>query len=235
MSARTNITLFLEFWSGLSRAPELEAGHWCCARREAGLTLSGRTTPERKVPPVKKPKYSTLREFLFWSYANLGMAHAALDKGMAKYNQLSFMIRAKLYKGLCSGTISIRTLLDDEKLKIQQAASCSYCGLTTTLTMDHLLPRYADGPESADNVVWVCKSCNSSKGKRDFLVWWPTKFGTFPPLLLLRRYLKLAVIISEELGVADQPLGRVENLPFDVKAIPTTYPPPAECVLWVSA
>ncbi len=183
----------------------------------------------------KKPLYETVEELLFYSYANLAMAHSALDRGDEKYGRVNYIIRAKLNKGLRAGTMSVGSLLDDEKLKYGLPRVCSYCGADTKLTVDHLLPRSVGGPETADNAVWVCRSCNSSKRDTDFLVWWPAKHHSFPPLMLLRRYLKVAMVIVEQRSVGRVPVAEVEGLPFDINAIPIKYPPPHECVLWAVA
>jgi hypothetical protein len=46
-------------------------------------------------------------EALYWSYANLAMAHAAVREGAANYTQTHFIIRSRLYKGLSCGSMSI--------------------------------------------------------------------------------------------------------------------------------
>jgi hypothetical protein len=57
--------------------------------------------------------------------------------------------------------------------------------------------------------------------------------GRFPPLLLLRRYLKLAFRHCEGAGLLDTDATDVAGLPFDLDALPVTFPPPSELVLWV--
>ena len=59
-----------------------------------------------------------VKEHLFYAYANLAMAHSAVDKNQTKYDRFNYMIRSKLYKGLLTGTMNIRTLFDDEKIKL---------------------------------------------------------------------------------------------------------------------
>ncbi|GAB4128309.1 MAG: HNH endonuclease [Raineya sp.] len=41
---------------------------------------------------------------------------------------------------------------------------CQYCGATTDLTLDHVLPRSRGGKSSWTNLVTACKTCNSKKG-----------------------------------------------------------------------
>ena len=59
-----------------------------------------------------------VKEHLFYAYANLAMAHSAVDKNQTKYDRFNYMIRSKLYKGLLTGEMNIRTLFDDEKIKL---------------------------------------------------------------------------------------------------------------------
>ncbi len=173
----------------------------------------------------------TLRERLFKAYANLAMAHAAVTDGANKYGPKHFMIRSRLLKGLQQGTMQIGTLLDDERIKLVHAKACVYCGAAGKLSLDHLLPKHRGGPESADNVVWACRPCNSSKQDADVLTWLSTQ-GRFPPLLLLRRYLKLAIRHCEAAGILDAAEAR--DLPFEPQAIPTDFPAPTQLILWVA-
>ena len=95
--------------------------------------------------------------------------------------------------------MNVSSIVKDERLKMVLPQACSYCGCRESLSIDHVLPTSRGGPDSSDNVVWACKSCNSSKGATDLLVWLKPRVG-FPPLLLLRRYLKLAIEYSRRVG-----------------------------------
>ena len=45
--------------------------------------------------------------------------------------------------------------------------TCQYCGKTTTsLTIDHVIPRHMEGKHEWINVVAACPSCNHRKGGR---------------------------------------------------------------------
>lgn len=68
---------------------------------------------------MRKQKIETVRELIYYSYANLTMAHTAVEKKQTEYNAINFMIRAKLFKGLKNGTMNMRTIFDDEKIKLQ--------------------------------------------------------------------------------------------------------------------
>jgi len=183
---------------------------------------------------VAIPVPKTIREKIAWSYANLARAHAALEGGGTKYKKVHHVIRNKMYHGLLSGKMTMRSLYDDERLKMTAPQACCYCGAKGNLTVDHLIPRIRGGPDEADNLIWACRACNSSKQGRDMLAWATSK-GFFPSILLLRRYIKIVARYCEENGHMDTDLGRVTELdvPFDVRLLPTKFPQLAELKLWV--
>lgn len=180
------------------------------------------------------PEPKTIREQIAWSYANLARAHAALDDGVAKYKVVHHAIRNRLYHGLLSGKMSMRTIYDDERLKMTVPQACYYCGSTASLAVDHLIPQIKGGSDEADNLIWACRSCNSSKQGREMLVWACSK-GFFPSVLLLRRYLKIVARYCDQNGYMDAALDEDvgEGMPFDVRQLPTRFPPLAELKLWV--
>lgn len=178
------------------------------------------------------PEITTVGELLYWSYANLAMAHAAVTAKAEKYGRTHFMVRARLYSGLNKQTMNIGSIVDDERLKMVLPQACCYCGSCDHLSADHLIPKKRGGADTGDNLVWACRSCNSSKYAHDALEWF-AKRNQFPPLLLLRRYLKLAIETSRARNLLDVPLSMVPELPFVLSAIPTQFPPPAELRLWV--
>ena len=56
----------------------------------------------------------------------------------------------------------------------RQNSQCLYCGAAVGLTtseMDHIVPDSAGGYNGLDNLVAVCRTCNSDKGKVPFAVW----------------------------------------------------------------
>ncbi len=181
---------------------------------------------------MKDDALATVGQRLYWAYANLGMAHAALSKRRVEYVRMDYIIRHKLYSGLLDGTMNLGSLKDDERLKLQLPQVCCYCGNDTKLTLDHLIPTLKGGSHAADNIVWACQPCNSSKGAVD-LVEWHQKAGRFPPLLLLRRYLKIAINHCIENGYMGLGIEDCVPLPFSLQAIPVEFPKLSDLCLWI--
>lgn len=171
--------------------------------------------------------YKTVRELIYWSYANLAMAHDAVSRGIAKYDRTSFMIRSRLFKGLSSGIMKIHSLFDDESIKLANGARCVYCGSIQDLSIDHVFARHFGGSDSSDNLVCCCKKCNSSKGDSNLMRWFSSR-NEFPPLMILRRYLKLVYQYSEDFSLLDSPIMSLESAdaPFISADIPVDFPSP---------
>ena len=170
---------------------------------------------------------STVSDQIYYAYANLAMADYAVGKGLIKYDKTCFMIRSRLYKGLQNGDMKIHSLFDDERLKLQNGARCVYCGADTDISIDHLIPRKKGGTDISDNLVCACKTCNSSKEKKDLMEWYIGK-QSFPPLMLLRRYVKLiynycCTACLLDLKLNDQ---KLSSLPFSIESLPINYPTP---------
>ena len=128
----------------------------------------------------------------------------------------------------------MRSLYDDERMKMTVPQACYYCGDEGRLSVDHLIPRLMGGGDESDNLIWACRSCNSSKGGRDMLKWMHSK-GAFPPVLLLRRYLKLVAryCVESDLLELDLETAARLDLPFELSLLPHHFPPLDELTLWV--
>ena len=122
--------------------------------------------------------------------------------------------------------MQMASLFHDERLKLVAAPSCEYCGIAGLLSIDHLVPRASGGGDREHNLVRACRSCNSSKGSRDLLAWL-TSQDRFPPLMLLRRYLKLVFVECQAAGLLDCELTdeRLGQLPFEISLLPRSFPP----------
>ena len=167
----------------------------------------------------------TVAELIYWSYANLAMAHDGINRGLTTYDKTSFIIRMRMYKGLLSGKLQVSSLFKDERWKMENGARCVYCGSTENLSVDHLFPCIKGGADHVENLVCSCKSCNSSKGKKDLMTWYNER-GQFPSIMVLRRYLKLVLQQCQELDMMDKEWEEVDDsaLPFRLSVIPTKFP-----------
>jgi len=183
-----------------------------------------------------KQKIETVRELIYLSYANLAMAHTVVDKKQERYGAFNYMIRAKLFKGLKEGTMNMRTFFDDEKIKLQTGQICNYCGSPEKLALDHIFPQKFGGQDDAENLVFACRICNSSKGKKDLMEWMNFR-GQFLPLMIIRRYLKLTYNYCNKYGLLEKKIEELKRmeLPFKIDLLPTNYPNPNELILIVEA
>ncbi len=177
----------------------------------------------------------TIGQSLYWSYANMVMAFVSLRRQDSAYGRIHYIIRNKTYYGLLRGTTKIGSFLKDEGLKVALAEFCCYCGRRDDLSLDHMIPRMKGGPHSADNLVVACRSCNSSKHARDLLVWMAAK-REFPPLGVLRRYMKIVIAYSVQNGLMDVPLAEAHSvvppLPFSIAHIPYKFPNPTDLIVF---
>lgn len=181
---------------------------------------------------MAEKKYETVRELIFYSYANLAMAHSAIDKQQEKYAMLNYMIRAKLFKGLKDGTMNMKSIFDDEKVKLNTGNICNYCGSNDNLALDHIFPKKYGGLDDAENLIFACRTCNSSKGKKDLIEWMNTR-EHFLPLMVIRRYLKLTFNYCISNGLLEKRIDELANqvLPFKIELLPTKFPKPNLLVL----
>lgn len=180
------------------------------------------------------PKLHTIQDRLYWCYANLCMAHAALSAERSNYGPGMYAIRSSMWRRLNDGEASPRSLVFDEKEKMRHIPTCAYCGADGELAADHLIPTSVGGPDSGANLVRACRPCNSSKSNGDLWIWYERR-NEFPPLLVVRRYFKCAYVWLQDKRLMTLPLSECadRDLPFDIDAWPTSFPAPSELRLRV--
>lgn len=181
--------------------------------------------------PLKERTYANFGEYLYWSYANLQMLHYAVSAGKHKYDRTCYMIRSKAFKAYKEGRWNIHDLLEFNVAKIQQNNYCWYCGKEiepSKLTKDHVFPRSKGGNNDMDNIIMVCKTCNSSKGNMDLFEWYAEVRKEWPPISILVHYLKNIYLYAVDHDLMDKHLEELDkmNLPFKWQYIPIKYPLP---------
>lgn len=177
------------------------------------------------------PRFANFGEMLFWSYANLQMLFVARKEGKAKYDRICYMIRAKAFKAYKEGRWQIHDLFEFNIEKIKSNNYCWYCGKEmppSELTKDHVFPRIKGGKDCLDNIIMVCKTCNSSKGKMDLFEWYEEVRDEWPPINVWVHYLKNIYLYSIENGLMEKHLDEMDalDLPFKWRYIPLDYPQP---------
>lgn len=138
----------------------------------------------------------TIHDLLFWQYAKIISESAGAGKRLYGFVMDRF-------KKLASGEISWASSIREYVKEREKQGVCIYCGNKIDLTLDHILPRSRGGPDSADNTVWVCKRCNSSKGDRCLYEWYGLERRYELPRIAEGKYLKLLYSLHEEIGTLD--------------------------------
>lgn len=59
--------------------------------------------------------------------------------------------------------------LEEQRYVYKMMPLCPYCNLNKSDTLDHVTPLSKGGTNNADNVIAVCRSCNSKKGAKTLL------------------------------------------------------------------
>lgn len=106
----------------------------------------------------------SIRDIIYYQYAKIISESAGYGK-----KNYGFIMGTwkKLKNGDMHWSSSVRKWLrEHENIDI-----CIYCGSQGPLTTEHILPTSKGGDDTVDNVVRVCKSCNSSKGNKRLYEW----------------------------------------------------------------
>lgn len=131
----------------------------------------------------------TVRDLIFWEYAKL-VAQSADKEG-----EYGFIMR--VFQDFRSGKREWSAILREDTLMLKQGVQqCVYCGSTSDLTMDHIIPQRIKAPPECDvhkvhNLVCCCRSCNSKKGGRDVQTWYGLEDRGDIPRLVRGKFLKL--------------------------------------------
>ncbi len=137
----------------------------------------------------------TVKDLIFWQYAKI----IAASSGIGKYDYGFVMSKFKQLRQREIFWNEIREYIKEKEHKDE----CVFCGSTTSLTIEHLLPQSFNGPDTEKNVVWICRSCNSSKGSRRLYEYWAIRAGIEAakydvPRIAEGKYLKFAYETLEE-------------------------------------
>lgn len=109
---------------------------------------------------------------------------------------------------------------------------CDYCGSSDNLALDHIFPQKYGGQDNAENLIFACRTCNSSKVKKDLMEWMIFR-GKFLPLMVIRRYLKFTFNYCNQNELLNKKIEELKELglPFRIDLLPTSFPKPNELTL----
>jgi hypothetical protein len=138
------------------------------------------------VPPAV---VKSVKDLIYWQYAKIIADSAGIGK-----KDYGFVMNK--FKELRAGSISWNEIREYVKER-ENVDECVFCGATANLTLEHLLPQKFNGPDVEKNLVWICKSCNSSKGARRLYEYFAMQAGVEAakydvPRIAEGKYLKFA-------------------------------------------
>ncbi len=144
------------------------------------------------MPP---PAIKTVKDLIFYQYAKIIAASAGIP---------GYKFIMSTFKKLDSGEIKMSTALRELKAQIlSEEKCCEYCGQKEGLSWDHLIPRAKNGPDTAENHVLACKSCNSSKGSKGLYEWYGLSEKDKLPRIVAGKYLKILYEMHEKKETLD--------------------------------
>ena len=138
----------------------------------------------------------TVREIIYYQYAK----NISNSAGFGKENYGMIMSNwKKLKSGEIHWSSSVREWLHEH----ENPNACIYCGAEGPLTTEHILPTIRGGEDIPDNVVRVCKTCNSSKGGKRLYEWKGLDNKDNHHRIAEGKYLKYLYSLHEKLGTLD--------------------------------
>ncbi|MEM5799355.1 MAG: HNH endonuclease [Candidatus Aenigmatarchaeota archaeon] len=141
----------------------------------------------------------TIKDLIFWQYAKIISKSAGFG-----INARAFQM--KKFKELQSGKILWSTSVREWIKENEKPNECIYCGSKKDLTIEHILPLCRSGPDTPENVIKVCKKCNSSKGEKRLYEWFGLENKDKIPRVAEGKYLKLLYKLHEKNNTLDKRL-----------------------------
>lgn len=115
-------------------------------------------------------------ETLMYEYAKL-IADRAVDERdsvapAARVGSGYWSFVSRTFKKLSQGEIAASAILRENKLLVSLGQECAYCEATGRLQWEHIVPLSRGGPDTIDNLVLSCATCNRDKGTRNPVEWY---------------------------------------------------------------
>ena len=148
------------------------------------------------MPP---PSIKTVKQIIYYQYAKIITEASGIFKGDPMFYR---MVMSRCNK-LCSGELTWSTARREWQKEFDNPNVCIYCGASSKLTIEHILPRSCGGEDIADNCVRVCGPCNSSKNGRRLYEWRGLDAKDDHHRIAEGKYLKYLYSLHEKRGTLD--------------------------------
>jgi len=99
------------------------------------------------------------------------------SKQYRKDNKEKGLFHNQKRRALKRGLSSQLTFTQWDAIKNAFSNCCAYCGQDKALEQEHFIALSKGGEHTYNNIIPACKSCNSSKGNKDFFQWYPKYKG----------------------------------------------------------
>ena len=160
----------------------------------------------------------TIRDLIFYQYSKLICRSAfKIPDGMqAKGKHYGFIKNS--FRDLQSGVKKWSDIIREDLQFMEIDKKCIYCGSEENATKEHIVPKSllikvecatCDHIQGIHNLIWACKSCNSSKGTQGLYEFYRSKhpfekkfFDLIPPLAE-KKYLKTMYCCHECAGTLE--------------------------------
>ena len=153
----------------------------------------------------------TIKDLIYYRYAKLISASAGFGRD-------NFAFIQKKFQQLKSGQIEWSSAIREFIRQVEDGMKCEYCGTKEHISMDHIIPKNRLTLETADNIVWACTSCNSSKGDKGLYEWYGYDRRNEIPRVVEGKYLKLLYKLHEENRSLDMNIEKIKgNLCYKCK------------------
>ena len=175
-----------------------------------------------------EPIYERFNDNFFWTWANWQSLFTIQKMGKETLDSTFYALRVKNYKKYKLGEQRVSDLYELNKMKLKSGDFCFYCYNEIPkeeLTADHIFPRSKGGSNDLNNIIFVCKHCNSSKGKKELLKWFMLDKNELPSPYVLGHYYRQIYQYAMENGLMTKSFAEVESmkLPFDPRSILLTH------------
>lgn len=157
------------------------------------LNNKGNQFQKSNMPPKV---IKSVRDIIYYQYAKIISKSAGFGK-----NNYGFIIDK--FNRLKSGDMHWSSSVREWVREHEKPNICIYCGVEDKLTTEHILPRHHGVEDIPDNVVRVCKTCNSSKGSKRMYEWQSLKNKDKHNRIAEGKYLKYLYSLHEKQGTLD--------------------------------